>query len=318
MGVIRLHRPAAIYVPSSPTRSLTTDMISSPLSPDFTFDSETLPPSILPALEYISSRLQQKMMHVTLLVGRGKPYPTGRPSDLMVIPIDDLNQPTWRALFRAVVKAASKFSLGQSWADALNRSQYERQTNEYLVQQSIMQNEVIFSREGLTLLNVDRIYTFKRRLCILSHQGKSPEASCVTSCVQLLHRTIDDFQGRPFSKAFFHRVYEQLGVRDELLTHVAQIYKKQFGQEGIILPPRPLAEHSSRNFPKRTVRARREPNPPRYRAAPAKRGPKTPQSASDVTPITRNEWNILVSSDLRQAKPTVTKWTPSPTVLAAA
>lgn len=72
MGVIRLPRPTGLYVPTSPTRSLTTDMISSPLSPDFTFDSETLPPSILPALEYISYKLEQKMMHATLLVGRGK------------------------------------------------------------------------------------------------------------------------------------------------------------------------------------------------------------------------------------------------------
>ncbi|KAF7594554.1 hypothetical protein BBP40_009001 [Aspergillus hancockii] len=318
MGVLRLPRPTGVYLPSSPTRSLTTDMISNPLSPDFTFDAETLPPSILPALEYISYKLEQKMMHVTLLVGRGKPYPTGQPSDLILIPIDELDQQTWRTVFRAVTKAASKFSLGQSWTDALNRSQYERQANEYLVQQSIMQNEVIFSREGLTLLNVDRIYTFKRRLCILSNQGKNIQESYVTSCVQLLNRTIEDFQGRPFSKAFFHRVYEQLDVRDELLTHVAITYKKQFGQEGIVLPPRPRAEHSSRNSPMRTVRARREPNPPRYRAVPMKRGPKTPQSASDVTPITRNEWNFLVGSDFRQPKPTVTKWTPSPTVLAAA
>ncbi|KAE8146308.1 hypothetical protein BDV25DRAFT_53316 [Aspergillus avenaceus] len=317
MGVIRLPRPIGIYVPTSP-RSLTAEMISSPLSPDFTFDSETLPTSIFPALEYISAKLEQKMMHVTLLVGRGKPYPTGQPSDLIVIPITPLDQQGWRTVFRTVAKGASKFSLGQSWTDALNRSQYERQANEYLIQQSIMQNEVIFSREGLTLLNVDRIYTFKRRLCILSQRGHNVDESYVTSCVQLLHRTIQDFQGRPFSKAFFHRVYEQLDVRDELIAHIANTYKKQFGQEGIILPPRPRAEHSSRNSPKRSVRARREPNPPRFRMTPTKRGPKTPLSASDVTPITRNEWNILVSSDIRQTKPTVTKWTPSPTVLAAA
>jgi hypothetical protein len=48
-----------------------------------------------------------------------------------------------------------------------------------------------------------------------------------------------------------------------------------------------------------------------------RRGPKTPLSASDVTPITRNEWNILVGQDIR-LQPTVTKWTPSPTVYAMA
>lgn len=321
MGVIRFPRPTGIYVPSSPTR-LTNDMISPPLSPDFNFDSATVTPSTLPALEYISSKLQQRMMHVTLLVGRGKPYPTGEPSDLMIIPITPLDGPSWRILERAIAKGARKFSLGQSWSDALNRSQYERRANEYLVQQSILQNEVVFSQEGLTLLNMDRIYTFKRRLCILSNRPFSrTDHQSMTSCVKLLHRLIADLQGRPFSKAFFHRVYEQLDVPDDLLTAVATAYKDTHKEEAIILPPRAKAEHS-RKSPIRTVRVRRLSPPakasiPRL-GAPSKRGPKTPLSASDVTPITRNEWNILVAQDIRQLQPTVTKWTPSPTVFAVA
>lgn len=412
MGVIRLPRPTAVYVPHSPpspssctsSRTLTPDMISPPLSPDFTFDSETLPASSLPALEYISSKLQQKMMHVTLLVGRGKPYPTGTPSDLMVIPISPLDLTCTRILHRIVAKGAAKFSLGQSWTDALARAQYERHANEYLIQQSIMQNEVVFSREGLTLLNVDRIYTFKRRLCILAARGPQLDHDSLASCVNLLHRTIRDFQGRPFSKAFFHRVYEQLDVRDDLLMRVADVYRMSFGTEGIVLPereveqtkrarpvttkkstrmaralkamkpvpevestqpattpPAPAAPSVSKLLPTTTtttttptikilppnpkpaptgkplpakpstvstrpvrksplrgaIRSPREAGPPRTRM-PTKRGPKTPQSASDVTPITRNEWNMLVGTDFRHVKPRVTKWTPSPTVMAAA
>ncbi|KAI9038014.1 uncharacterized protein KD926_011352 [Aspergillus affinis] len=410
MGVIRLPRPTALYVPnslpspsssaSSSTRTLTPDMISPPLSSDFTFDSETLPASSLPALEYISRKLQQKMMHVTLLVGRGKPYPTGTPSDLMVIPISPLDPTSVRIVHRTVAKGAAKFSLGASWTDALVRAQYERHANEYLIQQSIMQNEVVFSREGLTLLNVDRIYTFKRRLCILSSRGPHAKDEYVGSCVSLLHRTIQDFQGRPFSKAFFHRVYEQLDVRDELLMHIADVYRRSYGVEGIVLPerggvaeqtatrapvmskkksssrmggkgaamkpamqsvpevettkpvsttltttttttatttpaikilpakPTPTSKplpakptstvRSVRKSPLRgAIRSPREAGPPRSRM-PTKRGPKTPQSASDVTPITRNEWNMLVGTDFKHVKPTVTKWTPSPTVLAAA
>ncbi|KAI9927662.1 hypothetical protein ASPWEDRAFT_44988 [Aspergillus wentii DTO 134E9] len=321
MGVLRLPRPTGIYVPSSPTRTLTADMISPPLSPSFNFDSETVTPSVIPALEYISSKLQQKMMHVTLLVGRGKPYPTGQTSDLMVIPITQLDPQSqaWRTLHRTIAKGARKFSLGQSWADALTRSQHERHANEYLIQQSILQNEVIFSSEGLTLLNVDRIYTFKRRLCILSNRDHAPQDAYISSCVTLLHRTILDFQGRPFSKAFFHRVYEQLDVRDDLLACVAAEYKLQHGQEGIVLPPRPRAEMHVRKSPIRATRVRRQqPPPPKFIGGPTKRGPKTPLSASDVTPITRNEWNILVGSELHKMQPTVTKWTPSPTVYAIA
>lgn len=344
MGVIRFPRPTGIYVPNSPTR-LTNDMISPPLSSDFNFDAETITPSTLPALEYISTKLQQRMMHVTLLVGRGKPYPTGEPSDLMIIPITSLDAVGWRVLERAIAKAAKKFSLGQSWSDALNRSQYERHANEYLVQQSILQNEVVFSQEGLTLLNMDRIYTFKRRLCILSNRPFSrTDDQSMASCVKLLHRLIADFQGRPFSKAFFHRVYEQLDVRDDLLTAIAAAYKSAHKLDAIILPPQPKAEQqkpvvqkpavrkpvaqkpiaqkpgAQKQAPK-AVRVKRPAQPAKCSiqriGAPAKRGPKTPLSASDVTPITRNEWNILVSQDIR-LQPTVTKWTPSPTVYAVA
>lgn len=322
MGVIRFPRPTGIYVPSLPTRTLTNDMISPPLSPDFNFDSEILIPSILPALEYISSKLQQRMMHVTLLVGRGKPFPTGHSSDLMIIPTQHLDIASWRVLERAIAKASKKFSLGQSWSEALNRSQHERQANEYLVEQSILQNEVVFSQEGLTLLNMDRIYTFKRRLCILSNKPFSrTDEKYMTSCVQLLRRLVADFQGRPFSKAFFHRVYEQLNVRDELLTSVALAYKNTHNQEAIILPPRATAEHS-RKLPIRPVRARRQPPPAKSAEKvtikrPVKRGPKTPLSASDVTPITRNEWNMLVVQEVQKVQPTVTKWTPSPIVAVA-
>ncbi|CDM27075.1 hypothetical protein DTO013E5_4260 [Penicillium roqueforti] len=400
MGAMRLPRPMGIYVPSSP-RTLTGDMISPPLSPEFSFDSETVTPSLIPALEYISAKLQQRLMHVTLLIGRGKPYPTGQASDLMIIPIHSIEPQAWRVLERAIAKGSRKFSLGPSWTDALSRSQYERQANDHLVKQSILQNEVIFSQEGLTLLNMDRIYTFKRRMCILSTRPFSCNGGqSMSSCVRLLHRIVADFAGRPFSKAFFYRVYEQLDVPDEQLTAVAVAYKNVHNQDAIILPvqakapapalttastapstaaalvsvpvpasvsapvqakveatipakvtakvqpkvqaevqakaqlkaaervilkpktdPIPIRVRAERprevkRSPIQTVRGRRQPPSSRMRGH-NKRGPKTPLSASDVTPITRNEWNILVSQDIR-VQPKVTQWTPSPNVLAAA
>lgn len=382
---MRLPRPTGIYVPNSP-RTLTNEMISPPLSPEFSFDSETVTPSLLPALEYISSKLQQRMMHVTLLIGRGKPYPTGQPSDLMIIPIHPIEPQAWRVLGRTIFKGSKKFSLGPSWTDAISRSQYERQANDHLVKQSILQNEVIFSQEGLTLLNMDRIYIFKRRMCILSTRPFSrDDEQSMSSCVRLLHRIVKDFSGRPFSKAFFHRVYEQLDVPDEQLTAVAVAYKNVHNEDAIILPvqakapapvpvpapapvpakaepvvpvkvaakiqaksqanvqakvqtkvqpkaaervilkpkadPIPIRVKAERprevkRSPIQTVRGRRQPPPSKMRGH-NKRGPKTPLSASDVTPITRNEWNILVGQDIR-VQPKVTKWVPSPTVLAAA
>lgn len=181
------------------------------------------------------------MLHVTLLVGRGAPSPAQPTGDqLMVIPTTSLEEPSKCLLYHIVAKAGYKFPLGSSWINALIKSQNELHVHQYLIQRSIQQNEVLFSSEGLTLLNIDRIYTLKRQLCILSHQST---AVCgdynnpyVASCVQLLHHVIADFQGQPFSKAFFYHVYEQLYVRDDILTWVARVYHEQYKQEGIVLP----------------------------------------------------------------------------------
>lgn len=325
MGVLRFPRPSGIYVPYSSSQSLTTDMISPPLSPGIHGDSDAITASIIPALEYISSKLQQKHLHVTLLVGRGAPFPSSPSSNqMMVIPVASLDESDRNLLHRVISKAARKFGLGSGWADALSQSQYERHAQLYLIQQSIRQNEVLFSDEGLTLLSMDRIYTFKRRLCILSHQYSSMSDAdaepYIASCVQLLHRTIADFQGRPFSKAFFHRIYEQLNVHDDLLAQVGRAYQAEHGQEGIIFP-RPAQQplHSETAAAARPRRSRKCP-PPTASNMPklVKRGPKTPLSASDVTPTTQNEWDMIAPGERCFPKMTVTKWTPSPIVFVGA
>ncbi|GAD93075.1 conserved hypothetical protein [Paecilomyces variotii No. 5] len=314
MGVLRLPRPAGIYIPNT-TRTVTTDMISPPMSPDANFDFETLVPSARPALEYISTKLQQKSIHLTLLVGWEKPFPTSQSSDLTVIPVTVLDQQSRKVLERIIEKASRKFSLGQSWVDALAAGQLQRHSNEYLNEQSLRQNEILFSEEGLTLLSIDRVYMFKRRLSILSH-GKTriPEETYISSCVHLLRQTIKHLQGRPFSKAFFHRVYDHLDVSGHVLVKVADAYRAKYQEDGIIFPRVQRKQEYQRRFPFRGPRVgnrQQSPTPPRS-GTPLRRGPKTPVSASDVTPITRNEWNILIGPEFHQNKRTVTMWIPSP------
>jgi len=157
--------------------------------------------------------------------------------------------------------------------------------------------------------------------------------------VSLLRQTVTGFHGRPFSKAFFHRVYDHLQISDDLLVRVAETYKQRFRQHGIILAPKPqpelqfqvkhhlkspsssrvVAEYQlSRNPPsiERASRPQQSKARVTHSRPPSRRGPKTPVSASDVTPITRNEWNILVGHDFWQMKPTVTMWIPSPVEVA--
>ncbi|OXV11820.1 hypothetical protein Egran_00417 [Elaphomyces granulatus] len=319
MGVLHIPRPLQL-LPSSPTRSITSDMISSPLSPDFDFDTDTLTPSTLPALEYISTKLQQKSIHVTLMVGREKPYPTGDSSDLVIIPAYQLEPQAWKSFCRIVGKGARKFSLGKSWTDALSR-QPERTGNQYLIQQSILQNDVLFSQEGLTLLNVDRLYTLKRRLSVVSSGNTHlPADVYINSCVKLLRKTIQDFQGRPFSKAFFYRVYDHMNVTDDVLLELAFAYKATYGQDGIVAQKAQHITQKTQHVKKPSGRAPRVQKvlmSPRHGVF-LKRGPRTPLSASDVTPITKNEWNILISPEFLQQRPAITMWTPSPMIPAYA
>lgn len=70
-------------------------MVFPPLSPSVHWDTEIVTPSIMPAFEYISSKLRQKMLHVTLLVGRGAPSPAQSTGDqLMAIPTTSLEEPS--------------------------------------------------------------------------------------------------------------------------------------------------------------------------------------------------------------------------------
>ena len=349
MGVLRFPRPAALYIPKgefnplSP-RLVTTNMISPPLSPDFSFDFETLPSDMLPALEYISNKLRTKMMHVTLIVGRQKPFSVdqGEP-DFLITPITPLDTPTSEAFAQITARAAKKFPLESSsvWADTLQwsnsqqKGEKDTERRKYLVHRSIVQNEILFSQEGLTLLSIDRVYTLKHRLRALTEgRARMPEHVYIASCAKLLQKTIEDYNGRPFSKAFFHLIYDHLHVRDDLLVKVAGEYKLKYGTEGIVLPAPPKAAPAApkkrlvrnesqnryrqqRSSPSTTTstiprsitprnmktmkaatstkenRTSKDNRVRRYEIPPT-RGPKTPLSASDVTPITRNEWNILM------------------------
>ncbi|OJD22511.1 hypothetical protein ACJ73_06136 [Blastomyces percursus] len=307
MGVLRLTNPAT-YISDSRPRLITPSMISQPLNPDLdsNFDDGTLPASVLPALEYISNKLGA-CTHLTFLVGCSTPLPFAHQPELTLASIAPLDQQTWRTLHRVVQKATKKFSLGPAWSNALQRSQQRQplndNCNEYLIRQSILQNDVLFSQEGLTLLSIDRLYTIKRRLHAYSHgaarENGIPDHLYIKSCVRLLRQTVADYKGRPFSLVFFNRIYEHLAVPEHLLVEVANEYQTKYGRAGIVLPqkqPPPAAT------PKEQQRQAR-PLPKKQRNADGVKrlAPRTPLSASDVTPITQSEWQMLLNS---QALPT--------------
>ncbi|PGG97019.1 hypothetical protein AJ79_09379 [Helicocarpus griseus UAMH5409] len=320
MGVLRLPKPITTYIPSahaeSSSRLITTNMISNPLSPDLnlTFDDTTIPTTILPALEYISNKLGATT-HLTFLISCGTPLPFAHQSELTLLPIAPLDQQSWRTVQRIVAKATKKFSLSPAWSNALQRS-HQRQSlnencNEYLLRQSILQNDVLFSQEGLTLLNIDRVYTIKHRLHAYSRgaafENRIPDHLYIKSCARLLRRTVAGYKGRPFSLAFFNRVYEDLSVSEDLLVKVANEYQTKYGRAGIVLPQKPKPATATVKEQKQRPAQRRK-----HGGGIKRVGPKTPLSASDVTPITQGEWKMLLNSHELEKCDKVTVYIPCP------
>jgi len=135
-----------------------------------------------------------------------------------------------------------------------------------------------------TILNIDQVYTLKRHLSTLSSPHTdtlpaTPEESIVTS-VDHLHRVTSTYGGRPLTKAYILRAYDHLYVDEDVLRRVSAAYKGKYGKLGILLAGKdsssPKPEEAAKTFPRCST------------------APKTPNSPSEVTPVTQNEWEMLI------------------------
>jgi len=252
-------------------------MISSPVSPSFDAGLEAIPSWHIPALEYISRKLQDKYLHITLIITRSA-------SDLSLIPASPLDAKTRTILSKVIHKASQKFAVGKQWLDALSQEPLDACQSSYLRRRSILQNDILFSSEGLALLNVDHVYTFKQHLSTLSSSTLplSREDS-INTCVHHLHRITATYGGRPLTKAYILRAYDHIHLSDDILHQVRAAYETKYASVGVVLASQ--NSESPKPEPAKTF--------PRFSGAMV--GPTTPNSASDITPITKNEWEMLIT-----------------------
>ncbi|KAI1438391.1 hypothetical protein GGR50DRAFT_639532 [Xylaria sp. CBS 124048] len=131
--------------------------------------------------------------------------------------------------------------------------------NADLVWRSIQQNEVLFSSEGLTLMGLDRLYSFKAALTAytksigtlnprahisLNSPGLSnhpvnrmpPTPASTTGdslrledAVDSLRRLVLSHGDRPLSKADLYRSFDWLGVNPTALADVERMYRRAYG-----------------------------------------------------------------------------------------
>ena len=184
------------------------------------------------ALEYISARLSEEGLSIQLIISDQAPF---------IIPIWQLSSRSQITLCRIVRKACEKFTLAPSWLTALASLSKKDLPNifntytpdMYIVRRSILQREVVFVSEGLTLLTIDHVFTFKQLLRTLSKKDwvSGSRYRCLESSVSLLSRIQRIYNGTPVTATYIKRVYQEIPLQSATLNEVITEYNARYCTE---------------------------------------------------------------------------------------
>jgi hypothetical protein len=171
----------------------------------------------------------------------------------------------------------------------------------------LTQNNVLFTSDGLTLLALDYVYTFK---CHLHTYSCTLSPANLTAAVDELRRLVLAQHGCRITKGYLMRAYAWFGVSLAALVDVNEGYKVAYGGEkrvgGIEVQdeerrsPPPLKTSFTREVqvgesaqgPDSGLSA----SSPEVKEdrGPHRRGPMTPNKFEDFTPVTKGEWSFLM------------------------
>ncbi|MCJ1346213.1 hypothetical protein MMC31_004428, partial [Peltigera leucophlebia] len=207
---------------------------SSQGSPFHHWDTQATFIPMFPALRYISRKLIARKLYIALIV-------TDYGQNIM--PAWPIPRSAQIILTKIVTKACQKFRFGASWMNALASSAGKRGCSKnffdinrfdpYLIHRSLIQHEVIFGGEGLTLLSVDHIYTFKHFVGVLSRINWVPlsRVVCLTACIELLHRINSVYTGQKPLKGYFLRIYKDIEINVDTLDEICKEYDVKHGSK---------------------------------------------------------------------------------------
>ncbi|KAL9135579.1 MAG: hypothetical protein Q9175_003228 [Cornicularia normoerica] len=218
-----LHKDCTSYFDSDATESVTSQETTTfpPVLSPFHWDLQKTCRPMLPAFQYISHKLYQRELSVALIISDHEPY---------AIPVWPLPRRSQLILTKIIRKACRKFTTGPSWLTAVASVSNKcvpkvfeaYQPDSYIVRRSIVQNDIIFSDEGLTLLSTDNIYTFKQLLCTLANSDWVDKTRdvCLSSCVHLLQRINEVYTDPKLSRGYLARVYKEVEFEQEAFEEV--------------------------------------------------------------------------------------------------
>ncbi|KAI9678942.1 MAG: hypothetical protein M1829_001927 [Trizodia sp. TS-e1964] len=242
--------------------------------------------SLCHALTYLSTKLQKKGIHLNLIIVQGlQPASLTIEGQIVALPASSLSTRTLHILEAARLKTAKKFPfLSTTWLSA------NTQDTDSLIHRSLRQNTVLFSTESLTLLAADHLHTLKLSL---QYHESHPTTSTLSRCTELLALLATAHNGRPLTKGYVFRAYDHILIAEPTLGAANNSYYKRHGVDAVVMgsedassPPPDSAFGSFPRFPAHRTWYT---------------GPKTPLRGSDITPITRTEWNFFMRPPSRSS-----------------
>ncbi|KAL8387902.1 hypothetical protein RB595_009588 [Gaeumannomyces hyphopodioides] len=147
------------------------------------------------------------------------------PFGIHLVHTQELDARAERVLRQTIDKAERKFGLGTDWLPhAVGPA--ERGLADLLVRRSVVQNEVLFSADGLTLLSLDHLYTFKRALAAYTRSGCQRR---LEDAVDELRRCVLANGRRRLQRSQLMRVYPGLSFAEHALLDVTKMYRRAYG-----------------------------------------------------------------------------------------
>ncbi|OHF02609.1 hypothetical protein CORC01_02005 [Colletotrichum orchidophilum] len=147
------------------------------------------------------------------------------PFGIRLIHADLLTDRQERTLRQTIDRAERKFRIGTEWLPPVVDGSACGLTSS-LIRRSIVQNDVLFASEGLTLVSLDRLYTFK---AALSSYSRTDAPLRLEDAVDELRRLILSRAGNKVSKSDVLRSYDWLSVTDVALADVDKMYRRAYG-----------------------------------------------------------------------------------------
>lgn len=200
----------------------------------FSWDMQSSSIPHFPCFRFLSDRLARYQLHIILILS---------PSNPLFLNVCPMPRVAEARFIRICRRACAIFPTTPDWISqiasrSISRSavdQLAAQPSEsYLIRRSLIQHEIVFSGEGLTLLSADHIHTFKKQLSVVSRMRFTDKdyTSQLDSCVHLLRRINNTYRGVKLSRSYLERAYGT-ELCHSTLREVCKAYYRNFKETGV-------------------------------------------------------------------------------------